>query len=264
MPDADKDEIPPPPRRWSPRLAVTGTIGLVRALLDWIGRHELSVLLGMTGVAMAVFAFVQIADAVGAGKTMRFDEWAVRAMRRPDTPSEPIGPPWLAHVARDVTALGGAAVLTLITTAVLGYLLLRRMHGVMWLVLAATLGGLIVSTSLKLWFERPRPDIVPHLSLTYTSSFPSGHSMLSATVFLTLGALLGRIVQEFRLKAYFLVIALILTFLVGLSRVYLGVHWPTDVLAGWCAGLAWATLCWLVTRFLQHRWNLERSADARK
>jgi undecaprenyl-diphosphatase len=244
--------------------ATTRAVRLIRGLLDWIGRHELSVLLAMTGAAMAVFAFIKIADAVGAGETMRFDQWAVRALRRPDTPSEPIGPSWLAHVARDVTALGGAAVLALVATAVVGFLWLRRMYGAMWLVIAATLGGLIVSTALKQWFERPRPDIVPHLSPTYTSSFPSGHSLLSATVFLTLGALLGRIVQEFRLKAYFLITALILTFLVGLSRVYLGVHWPTDVLAGWCAGLAWATLCWLVARFLQHRGTVEQSADARE
>jgi undecaprenyl-diphosphatase len=244
--------------------ATTRTIRLIRGVIDWIGRHELSVLLAMTGASMAVFAFIHIADAVSAGQTMGFDQWTVRAMRRPDNPSEPIGPPWLTHVARDVTALGGATVLTLVVTAVVGFLWLRRLYGAMWLVVAATLGGLMVSTGLKLWFERPRPDIVPHLSFTYSSSFPSGHSLLSATVFLTLGALLGRIVQEFRLKAYFLLTALLLTFLVGLSRVYLGVHWPTDVLAGWCAGLAWATLCWLVARFLQHRGTVERGAGARE
>jgi undecaprenyl-diphosphatase len=243
--------------------AATRTIGLVRSLLDWIGRHELRVLLAMTGVAIAILAFIRIADAVSEDKTLRFDQWAVLAMRQSDDQSEPIGPSWVGLVARDLTALGGAALLTLITIAVLGFLWLRRMYGAMWLLVAATLGGLIVSTALKQWFERPRPDIVPHLAPTYTSSFPSGHSLLSATVFLTLGALLGRVVQEFRLKAYFLLVALTLTFLVGLSRVYLGVHWPTDVLAGWCAGLAWATLCWLVARSLQHHGTVEQIADAR-
>ena len=218
----------------------------------------------MTGVAIAILAFIRLADAVDEGKTLRFDRWAVRAMRQSDALSVPIGPSWLGLVARDVTALGGAAVLTLITIAVLGFLWLRRMYGAMWLVVGATLGGLIVSTVLKQWFERPRPAIVPHLEPTYTSSFPSGHSLLSATVFLTLGALLGRFVQAFRLKAYFLIVALTLTFLVGISRVYLGVHWPTDVLAGWCAGLAWATVCWLVARSLQHRGAVEQIADARE
>ncbi|MEX0586346.1 MAG: phosphatase PAP2 family protein, partial [Pirellulales bacterium] len=147
--------------------------------------------------------------------------------------------------------------LTLITVAVAGFLWLRRMFGAMWLVLAATLGGLVVSSVLKGAFERPRPSIVPHLSMVYTSSFPSGHSMLSATVYLTLGALLGRFVEPFRLKAYFLIVALGVTFLVGVSRVYVGVHYPTDVLAGWSAGLAWALMCWLVARYLQRRGAVE-------
>jgi undecaprenyl-diphosphatase len=149
-------------------------------------------------------------------------------------------------------------VLTLITAAVAGFLWLKRMFGAMWLVILAALGGLVVSSLLKGAFERPRPDIVPHLSQVYTSSFPSGHSMLSATIYLTLGTLLGRFVQPFRLKAYFLIVALILTGLVGVSRVYMGVHYPTDVLAGWAAGLAWALICWLVARYLQRRGAVEQ------
>src|SRR5687768_9169125 len=149
-------------RQW-PLRAATRTVDLVRSLLDWIGRHEFSVLLALTGVGVATLAFIRIADAVGEGKTLRFAQWAVLALRQPDDPSAPIGPSWVGLVARDVTALGGAAVLTLITIAVLGYLWLRRLYGAMWLVVAATFGGLIVSTALKQWFERPRPDIVPHL-----------------------------------------------------------------------------------------------------
>ena len=122
------------------------------------------------------------------------------------------------------------------------------------------MGGLLVSTLLKAGYNRPRPDLVPHLSMVFTSSFPSGHSMLSAIVFLTLGSLLGRFVHEWRLKAYFLVVSLTLTFLVGVSRVYLGVHYPTDVLAGWTAGLAWALVCSLVARYLQRRGAVEHGA----
>jgi undecaprenyl-diphosphatase len=170
----------------------------------------------------------------------------------------PLGPPWLHEVGRDLTALGGVAFLSLMVAAVAGFLLLRQLYGALWLVLAATAGGLVASTLLKLLFERERPSIVPHLSIVSTHSFPSGHSMLSAVVYLTLGALLGRIVPGLRYKAYFLLVALTLTFLVGVSRVYLGVHFPTDVLAGWSAGLAWAALCWLVARYLQHRGAVER------
>lgn len=259
MPEIEKYDPPQEPR-WAVR-ATTWTIGLIRSLFEWVGRHELSVLLAMSATALGVLAFVRIADAVGEGQSLKFDQWAMRAMRQANNLEQPIGPPWLPEVARDVTAMGGVAVLTLVVIAVLGFLWLRRMDGALWMVVAATLGGLMVSTLLKQWFERPRPDIVPHLTPTHTSSFPSGHSLLSATVFLTLGALLGRFVQEFRLKAYFLIVALTLTFLIGISRVYLGVHWPTDVLAGWCAGLAWATLCWLVARFLQHRGAIQPTTE---
>lgn len=163
----------------------------------------------------------------------------------------------MGEVARDVTALGGVAVLALLTFSIAGFFWLRRMYGAMWLVLLSTLSGLLVTTLLKSLFDRARPQLVPHLSGVFTSSFPSGHSMLSATVFLTLGALLGRFVGKWHLRAYFLLLAVILMIIVGLSRVYLGVHYPTDVVAGWAAGLAWALICWLVARSLQRRGTVE-------
>jgi undecaprenyl-diphosphatase len=226
-------------------------------MFDWIGSHELSVQVALLLVALGVWAFIKIADEVAEGETMKFDGWAVRILRDPHDASKPIGPAWLAEVGRDLTALGGAAFLSLLTIVVVGFLWLRRIYRAATFVLVATLGGLAVSSTLKWFFERPRPDIVPHLAPVYTSSFPSGHSMLSATVFLTLGVLLASFVQERRLKAYFLIVALVLTTLVGASRVYLGVHYPTDVLAGWIAGMAWAIACWLVARLLQRRGAVE-------
>jgi undecaprenyl-diphosphatase len=112
-------------------------------------------------------------------------------------------------------------------------------------------------------YARPRPDLVPHLSPVYTSSFPSGHSLIAAVVYLTLGSLLASVISRPMLKVYVLSVAMLLTTAVGLSRVYLGVHYPTDVLAGWLAGLVWALLCWLVARVLQRRGRVEsESADA--
>jgi undecaprenyl-diphosphatase len=259
-PHSDQDPLLARPRwRW-----LLWPFAAVRWVFDWVGRNELSVLIALLVLAVAVLAFVLIADEVMDGETMRFDDWAVRALRDPDDLARPIGPHWMQEVGRDLTALGGFAVLTLIIAAVTGFLWLRKMHGAMWLVILATLGGLVVSSVLKHSFERPRPNLVPHLSMVYTSSFPSGHSMLAATVYLTLGALLGRFVSSWRLKAYFLLVALTLTFLVGVSRVYMGVHYPTDVLAGWAAGLAWALICWLVARYLQHRGAVEQEvADAK-
>ena len=115
-------------------------------------------------------------------------------------------------------------------------------RGAAFLVVVAVVGGMLLSTGLKLGFERPRPDLVPHGARVYTASFPSGHAMLSAVTYLTLGALLARVQERRRVKAFFIGLAVVLTLLVGVSRVYLGVHWPSDVLAGWCVGAAWAVL----------------------
>ena len=152
-------------------------------------------------------------------------------------------------------------VLTLMTFAVAGYLLMAKKYHAMWLVLIATFSGLILSTVLKQSFDRDRPDLVPHLSHVYTSSFPSGHSMLSAVVYLTLGSLLARLAPGYAVKIYFIALALFATFLVGVSRVYMGVHYPTDVLAGWTAGLVWAIVCWLVARQLQRRGKVEKDDE---
>src|SRR5436853_7434203 len=174
-------------------------------------------------------------------------------MRRPDNLAVPIGPPWLHEAGRDITALGGVAVLSGLTLVVAGFLVMRKQYHALWLVLIATFGGLALSTLLKSIIARDRPSVVPHLSYVTTSSFPSGHSMLAAVAYLTLGSLLARLVVEWRVKIYILVVALLVTFLVGVSRVYMGVHYPTDVLAGWAIGLAWALLCGLVARYYQRR-----------
>jgi undecaprenyl-diphosphatase len=261
MPDSDK---PPPdsikPRGW-PRRILRAIDSAQLSQLEWIGRHNAGVLIALLIIVLAVWAFVALAHKVVAGGTLSFDETCLRALRRADDPAKPIGPGWLAEVARDVTALGGVTVLTLLTLAVAGFLRLQKMYGAMWLVVLSALGGLAASSLLKSFFERPRPSLVAHLDSVYTSSFPSGHSMLSATIYLTLGVLLGRFVEQRTLKAYFLIVALLLTFLVGVSRVYLGVHYPTDVLAGWAVGLTWALVCWLIARYLQGRGTVETMAS---
>jgi undecaprenyl-diphosphatase len=153
-------------------------------------------------------------------------------------------------------------VLTLVTFGVIGYLILDGKRRSAAFGLFATFGGLLISTALKRFFDRPRPGAVTHLSYVYTSSFPSGHSMLSATVYLTLGRLLMRFQPKRRLKIYYLFVATMLTVLVGISRVYMGVHYPTDVLAGWTAGLVWALICWLAARLLQKQHVVERDYES--
>ncbi|MGD0517454.1 MAG: phosphatase PAP2 family protein [Thermoguttaceae bacterium] len=228
------------------------------AVFKWLGRYEFTVLLGVLIVVAGTWGFIALSDVVSEGWTQSFDESVLRSLRRQDNPALPIGPDWMTEVARDLTALGGVAAMVLMTLIVAGYLLLDCKYAGMCFVLAAVTGGLVLSSLLKAYFDRPRPEIVPHLSSVYTSSFPSGHSMMSAVVYLTLGALMAQMVAGRRLKFYFLAVALLLTGLVGISRVYMGVHYPTDVLAGWTAGLVWANVCLLAGRKLQRRGIIAR------
>jgi undecaprenyl-diphosphatase len=230
--------------------------------LDWLASHEPIVLLALAIVVASVWLFADLADEVLEGDTSRFDARVLLMLRDADDPATPIGPTWLAEAGRDITAIGGTAVLMLMIAAVTGYLWLIGKRGAMWLVLASTIGGWLLSSLLKYFFARPRPDVVPHLADVHTASFPSGHSMMSAVVYLTLGALLTRLVGRPLVKLYLLGVACLLTGLVGASRVYLGVHYPTDVLAGWLAGLVWATLCWLVARWLQKRGQVESGENS--
>jgi undecaprenyl-diphosphatase len=210
-------------------------------------------LLDLFAIMGSLWGFAALTGEVLEGETQAFDRVILLSMRNPADLSDPIGPGWAEEIGRDLTALGGNAVLTLLTLAVLGYLLLQGKRGLALVLIVATLGALGASTLLKKSFDRDRPDLVPHGSIVYTSSFPSGHSMLSASTYLTLGALLARAQRRRRIKAYILLIAIGATLLVGISRVYLGVHWPTDVLAGWTAGAGWALMCWLLARWLQAR-----------
>jgi undecaprenyl-diphosphatase len=178
-------------------------------------------------------------------------------MRDADDRTDPLGPVWAEETARDVTALGSLAILAFITLTAAAFLWLQDKRGLALYVLVAVGGGALASSLLKLGFDRPRPDLVPHGNVVYTSSLPSGHAMISAIAYLTLGALLARAQAGLRLKAFLLGLALFLTVCVGVSRVYLGVHWPTDVLAGWAAGAAWALVCWVVAEWLHRRGRLE-------
>jgi undecaprenyl-diphosphatase len=222
-----------------------------------MARIELGLLLALLGLAGGTLGFVQIADEVVEGETEAFDRAVFLAFRHADNPSLAIGPAWLPEMARDITALGSFGVLSLVLLIVLGYLVLTAKRAAALLVLVAVVGGQIVSTLMKLGFERARPDLVPNAPQVFTASFPSGHAMLSAVTYLTIGALLMRVEADRRARIYVLGVAVILTLLVGLSRVYLGVHWPTDVLAGWSVGAAWAMLCWLVALWMQREGQIE-------
>ena len=201
--------------------------------------------------------FVRLANVVGNAGTPAFDEWLIVVLRTPGNLADPVGPRWLEEMMRDFTALGSTGVLTVLVLAVAGFLAMTRKGHAAVLVLLSVAGGVLVSQTMKWAYARPRPDLVPHSAEVFTASFPSGHSMMSAVVYLTLGALLARTQANRAVKIYILAVAVIVTVLVGVSRVYLGVHWPTDVLAGWALGAAWALTCWLVMTWLQARGQVE-------
>jgi len=221
-------------------------------------RAELALLVGGLLLVLLSFATFELAGEVLEGDTQAFDERVLRALRRTDNPELPIGPRWLHNAALDITALGGAPVLGLTVAAIVGFLLLQGTHRTALFVLAASAGGWTLNNALKLLFGRPRPGIVPHLRDVMTLSFPSGHAMTSAAVYLTLGALLMRIATRPVTKFYCMAVAMLATLLVGTSRIYLGVHYPTDVLAGWLIGFSWALLCWMTERLIERRGGLKK------
>lgn len=236
------------------------SVPYIGPLIARVADIERTVLVAVILGAAALFAFAKIANEVGQGETRAFDEWLLLSLRTPGDPAVPIGPKRVQELMRDITALGSTGVLTIMVLSVVGFLAMTRKRHAAILVLASVVGGTLLSQTMKFAFARPRPDLVPHGAEVYTASFPSGHSMMSAVVYLTLGALLARTQPDRSVKVYIMTIAVTLTVLVGISRVYLGVHWPTDVLAGWSLGGVWALLCWLVMVWLQRRGNVESEA----
>lgn len=197
-------------------------------------------------------------------RAQQFDDWLLLSLRDADNPQYLFGPHWVDEAVRDITALGGPAVLTFMIIIVTVYLLLRKKYKSALLVAVVTVGGLLISLLLKDIFLRDRPDIVPALMVETSPSFPSGHSMLSAVIYLTLGSLLSRIETNPKVRVYIISIAILTAFMVGLTRIMLGVHFPTDVLVGWIVGFFWATLCWFFMMIMQEQKVVEAEPEVQE
>lgn len=221
-------------------------------------RNEFALLLGAVIFLLLLFTVSKLASEVFEGETQQFDKQILVALRDPANLSRPIGPRWILSGALDLTALGSPTVLSLAVLAVAGFLLLQGMWRNAVFVTLASFGGWFLNGALKQLFQRPRPDVVPHLQNVMSLSFPSGHALTSAVVYLTLGALTMRVAERRLTKFYCMAVAILATVLVGATRVYLGVHYPTDVIAGWLIGFSWALLCWIVERSLERRAGLKR------
>jgi undecaprenyl-diphosphatase len=224
-----------------------------KANLYNLAKKEIRVLIAVFIIIAGTWIFLEIADEVGEGTTQKFDETVLTFLRNAENYEQPRGPEWLYSVVRDYTSLGGGPVLMLLIAGVLGFLLLKKEYLIAVLVLFATAGGGIIGLLLKNVFGRERPTVVSHLMEVGSLSFPSGHSMMSAVVYLSLAALLTRLHQRRIIRIYLISVALFLTFLIGLTRIYLGVHYPTDVIGGWAVGLAWASFCWFLAWYIQRR-----------
>jgi undecaprenyl-diphosphatase len=221
-----------------------------------LARGEITAVAAMLILAGSVLAFIDIAEDFSEDEARTFDTDVLHAFHPGPDPADPIGPEWLDHAVRDFTALGSLAILLTIALIAIGFLVMQRRR-LQALMLALSLaGGLALSELLKHVFERTRPPEIYHAAGTLNASFPSGHALLSTVFYVTLGAMLARTLKTRAQKVYALGVGLLLAMLVGASRVYLGVHWASDVLAGWCVGAAWAMACWLL------EWAVERKARA--
>ncbi|KQP50245.1 phosphoesterase [Methylobacterium sp. Leaf399] len=242
-------------------LAVDGrdtvVVGRATALWRRLRLNEIGPLVSLMAVSLLGYGFFFLADEVGEGSTAALDRKVLLALRNPLDPSDPLGPRWLEETMRDITGLGSIFTIVFVTVSIVVYLALTGRRRIAAFLVAAIGGGEIASTVLKLFYQRPRPDLVPHGMEVFTASFPSGHAMMSAIAYLTLAGLLARVETQRSIKVLILTLGVTMTLLVGFSRVYLGVHWPSDVVAGWCMGAAWAALCWFLALLLQRKGEVE-------
>ena len=194
-----------------------------------------------------------LVDEFAEGGSYRFDTRLLLALRVPGHPNTPIGPKWLEQSAIDLSALGGFTLQWLLGGATTGFLwLARRRAEAAWLA-ASIVGASLGNSLLKLIVDRPRPTVVDHLANVSNASFPSGHAMISTAILFTVAAMLAETQKTAAARTYLMAGAGVLSVLIGLSRIYLGVHWPTDVLAGWCFGAVWALVVFAANRALRRR-----------
>ena len=229
----------------------------IKSNIMTISGIEIKVLIAVFAIVVGTVGFMLIAGSVSSGSTDHFDMQILKSLRSPDNLARPIGPDWIFEVMRDITSLGGSTIVFLITFFVVGYFILQKQYSMLFLVLAAVIGGAVIDLMLKELFGRIRPQIVPNLIPVKSFGFPSGHSMMSTIKYLSLASILARLQARRRDKIYIISVAVFLSFMIGISRIYLGVHYPTDVLGGWSLGLAWAAFCWFVAWYMSKK-NLEK------
>ena len=212
-----------------------------RALpLRWV------VILGLVSGAATLLLWLW--SEIGEGELRHFDEAILLGFRQSGHVGQMIGPVWLKQTMLDFTSLGSSTILSLVILGATAFALTKGAYRIAFLAAGAPISGAILVALLKVQFGRARPTLVDPMMIESSSSFPSGHTANSAIVYLTIAVLLMRVEKKPETRAFILLVAVAITTLVGISRVALGVHWPSDVLGGWLFGTAWACLWALVIR----------------
>ena len=219
--------------------------------LDWLRARDLRLMATLVAIGVLALVFLRIGDEMSEGETDRFDRAVLLAFR--DSPSDPIGSPAVEAAVVQISALGSSAVTTLVVVIATLFFALAGRWRYAILMVVCTAGSAVCMTLLKSLYERPRPTMVTELDVPGGLSFPSGHSMMSAALYLTLGVLIARALPTRRLRVFAVASSAFVTILIGLSRIYLGMHYPTDVIAGWTGGAAWALICGVVINRLGRR-----------
>ena len=226
-------------------------------LLELLTRHGWVPLAALLLALGGVFAFISLTDEVLEEETVDFDQRLFEAIAGRYQRSGPAA----QEMWRDLSALGGMTVITLLAAGVTLFLLLRRQWRSAGFLVISIVGGLIISTLIKILINRARPDFLEVHLLPPSASFPSGHATHSAVVYLAIAILLTKLVESVRLKAYILAMGLLVPLLVGISRIALAVHWPTDVVGGWLIGLAWGLLVYAAATYMQAHGGIEQQGE---
>jgi undecaprenyl-diphosphatase len=221
----------------------------------WLRGADLTVPAALIAIGVLAVVFLKIAHEVSERDTHDLDERILLAFR--DAPDDPKGSYKVEAGIMHISALGSGVVTTLVSVLAVGFLWLARRRRYALLVAACALGTAPIMVALKNLYGRERPTVVTHLDPPGGLSFPSGHSMISTALYITLAVMIARTQREHRLRRYIIGAGCLLALMVGLSRMYLGVHYPSDVVAGWTAGLAWAITCSIVAHLLGRRGQVE-------
>jgi len=223
----------------------------LRSRFEALRARDLRLVAQLVAIGLLALVFLKIGNEISEGATDRIDSTILLAFR--NSPSDPIGSPAVEAAVTHISALGSGAVTTLVVVIATLFFALAGRWRYALLMIACAVGTLVWMSLLKGLYERPRPTVVTQFDPPGGLSFPSGHSMISAALYLTLGVLIARALPTRRLRVFAVTTGAFLTMIIGVSRLYLGVHYPTDVLAGWTAGAAWALVCGVLVQQLGQR-----------